>query len=224
LPLRITYFENYVKTGFDMACTYDIYDRGARVIGLREATVGQVVMVERGRNKAMFRISWIGNPQSELRGQFGIECIDEGKVPWKQELEEFQEVYSLFDPASTGLQSLSEKNRRRVSRYPVEGVADLLKRRHCAPIEAQLHDISEHGCRLVVPAAMQTGVEVELNFSVSGCEITLQGQTRHAGNGHSGIQFHSIRRGDRPVLDYLLRTLSKPDEEATRWNFEVVRA
>lgn len=224
LPLRITYFEGSAKAGTDVVCTYDIDRTGARVIGLRHPIrVGQTAMVERGRNKALFQISWIGDPQSELRGQFGIECMEPDKLPWHLELDELQELYN---PVATACQELSvgDDERRRVPRFAVQGIAELLKRRHCAPLEAQLTDLSVTGCRVMVPSTVEIGAEVELSFRVFECEVSLQGLVRHADRQRSGIQFRSIRHGDRPLLNYLLRTVTGNDAEAERWNFEVAQA
>jgi hypothetical protein len=224
MPLRITYLDENVKTGTEMACTYDVDSRGARVIGMRQAShVGQIVMVERGRNKALFQICWIGDPQSELRGQCGIECIEDDKVPWKTDFAELEELYTPLQ-LHVPQRRTKEQERRRVPRYAVQGIADLLKRRHCAPLQAQLTDLSHTGCKLLVPALVATGTEVEVSFRISECEISVQGEVRHAGLQHSGIQFRSIRRGDGPLLECFLRSISADgqDQEAARWNFEVV--
>lgn len=225
MPLRITYLDENVKTGTEMACTYDVDSRSARVIGMRQASrVGQIVMVERGRNKALFQICWIGDPQSELRGQCGIECIEDDKVPWKTDFAELEEQYNPLQLIYVLGRRPTEQERRRLPRYPVQGVADLLNRSHCAPLKAQLTDISRTGCKLLVPRLVRIGTEVEVNFRISECEISLQGEVRHAGLQHSGIQFRSIRRGDGPLLESFLRSIAADgqDQEAARWNFEVV--
>src|SRR5437868_6655785 len=91
IPVRLSYWVGAVRTSQEWACTYDIDARGARIAGLCEGKqVGEIVTVARGRNKALCRVSWIGNPESALRGQFGIECVEEDKVPWLAELQEME--------------------------------------------------------------------------------------------------------------------------------------
>jgi hypothetical protein len=222
LPLRVTYFHDNVKTGMDMACTYDIYSHGARITGLRHAAaVGQVVMIERGRSKALCRISWIADPQSELRGQFGIECIEPEKVPWKLELEELQELYRPFEFLGRATRNFKSQERRHAPRFAVQGVADLVTRRARTLLEAQMRDISENGCRVLTPASVETGAEVELNLNISDWAVTLRGEVRHAGTEESGILFRTIRHGDRPLLEYLLRSAAGHDAENAKWNFEL---
>src|SRR5215475_11734381 len=60
----------------ETACTYDIHPRGARLLGSGEVRVGDLLLIERGRNKAVCRVTWIGDPKSALRGQFAVQCVD----------------------------------------------------------------------------------------------------------------------------------------------------
>ena len=75
-----------------MACTYDIHPQGARLLSARDVNVGDLVMVERGRNKAICQVVWSGDPASPLRGQFTVQCV-EGKSPWDEELRQIEEQY-----------------------------------------------------------------------------------------------------------------------------------
>jgi hypothetical protein len=63
-----------------MACTLDISAEGAR-LNLPGWTPepGEIVNVERGTEKSMFRIAWVGEPTGQRRGQVGIQCIEQGK-------------------------------------------------------------------------------------------------------------------------------------------------
>jgi len=57
LPVRITYWDKNKKPGLEMACTYDISTHGARISSLRcIKETGEIVAVERGRNKAFCRV------------------------------------------------------------------------------------------------------------------------------------------------------------------------
>jgi hypothetical protein len=226
LPIRVSYWQDGARHGAHLACTYDIGPNAARVTGLRDVcNVGDIITVERGRNKALFRVRWIG--KSELRGQFGIECVEEEKTPWALELEEAEETYeSMFvqNPAVSPGRTPG-KNRRRVPRFMLEDATGLLNPLRSAPLPAQVQDISEHGCQLTVPSIVMPGSRVELNLKVSEVPITLQGKIRYAAQDLvSGVEFHGIRRGDRPLLQSLLRRLQHDSREASLWNLEVVGA
>jgi len=231
IPIRVSYWDGAVRSAQELACTYDIDMQGARVAGLRNVReVGEIVTVERGRNKALFRVSWIGNPESELRGQFGIECIEEDKVPWLAELQEMEEIYNPITQRSfkftSRLSPMAGANRRRAPRYAAAGIADVFKNRGCTPMRADIRNLSERGCLLDVPKPVLPGSEVHLNLPVLDCELTIQGQVRFtAHNLGSGIEFRQIRQGDRPLLHLLLRQLAEHTRELDAWNFEeVVRA
>ena len=63
-----------------MACTLDISAEGAR-LNLPGWTpeAGEIINVERGTEKSMFRVAWVGDPKSGRRGQIGIQCLEQGK-------------------------------------------------------------------------------------------------------------------------------------------------
>ena len=63
----------------EMACTYDIHPHGARLVSGRDLNIGDLVMVERGRYKAICQVVWAADPSSPLRGQFTVHCVDSGR-------------------------------------------------------------------------------------------------------------------------------------------------
>ena len=54
---------------------------------------GEILVVERGRNKAYCRIVWIGDSTSRLHGQVGIQCVEAEKTLWTAELRDMEEIY-----------------------------------------------------------------------------------------------------------------------------------
>jgi hypothetical protein len=47
-------------------------EQGARLVGSRDVTIGDLVMVERGRSKAICQVDSTADPTSALRGQFTV--------------------------------------------------------------------------------------------------------------------------------------------------------
>src|SRR5437870_13772730 len=85
-PIRVTCWDNEHQPQLEMACTYDISQHGARIVGLRSAQKpGEIVAVERGRNKTFCRIVWIGQNNSERHGQIGLQCVETDKSMWESE-------------------------------------------------------------------------------------------------------------------------------------------
>jgi hypothetical protein len=70
LPVRWSLVEERGRGPVETACTYDIHPRGARLVGTGEVNAGDLVLVERGRNKAICQVVWTGDSTSDLRGQF----------------------------------------------------------------------------------------------------------------------------------------------------------
>jgi hypothetical protein len=62
------------------ACTLDISADGARLnLSGWTPTPGEIINVERGTEKSMFRVAWIGDAATGRRGQVGIQCLEQGK-------------------------------------------------------------------------------------------------------------------------------------------------
>jgi len=63
-----------------VACTLDISSEGARLsVAGWGVEPGEIINVERGTEKSMFRIAWVGDPNGPRRGQIGIQCLEQGK-------------------------------------------------------------------------------------------------------------------------------------------------
>ena len=220
LPVRVTYYDETAKPRLEMACTYDISAHGARVTGLRSLKeAGEIVVVERGRSKAFCRVVWIGEPDSHLRGQVGIQCVEAQKSLWATELRDMEEVYEKISRENAQYRAKpvgggGNGNRRRHQRFEAEGVADLLEKSATAShLEGVLRDVSEVGCLVATQSLIRPGTDLKLLLKMGNYDLSLKGQVKHAAVGIGlGIEFREIRKGDRDVLQYLLRKLAEQDK------------
>jgi hypothetical protein len=221
LPIRVTYWDGDNKPCLEMACTYDISARGARVTGLRcVKEAGEIIAVERGRNKAFCRVVWVGEAGSELRGQVGIQCVESDRMMWEAEMRDMEEVY---DPIvrDTTLRRVSSApgthngNRRRCPRFEIEGLADLLRRgANSTHAEGGLKNLSELGCLVTTRQVMLPGTDLKLVLNVANYDLAVKGQVRHAALDMGlGIEFREIRKGDRQILQFLLRKMAEKEQE-----------
>ena len=62
IPVRWSLFGQQGRRSTETACTYDIHPRGARLLTTRTINIGDVVVVERGRNKALCQVIWTADP------------------------------------------------------------------------------------------------------------------------------------------------------------------
>ena len=211
LPVRWSFAGQEGRGGSEMACTYDIHPNGARLLGTRQVRVGDLVVVERGRNKAVCQVVWAADPGSTLHGQFSVQCV-EPKTPWDDELRQMEEQYQpvilerrpsrapIHDYGSLGA------NRRRRPRFEVAGQAELIE--GVQHLSAEVHEISEYGARIAASEPLHPGADFRLTLNVLDVSLALKAQVKYmVGNLGMGVEFQEIRRGDRPLLSYVLSQL-----------------
>ena len=223
LPVRWSLVGKEGRGAAEMACTYDIHPHGARLLSARHVNIGDLVMVERGRNKAICQVVWAGDPSSPLRGQFSVQCVD-GKVPWEDELRQMEEQYQpvildgLVTPRGFGR---PEANRRRRPRFFVEGDAQVID--GVQRVAGEVQQISEYGARISATEMLRPGADFRLMLNMFDISVAVKARVRYlVGNLGMGVEFQQIRRGDRPLLSYVLSKLrSRKVEEFVE--VEVVR-
>ena len=207
IPLRVTTWDEQKRPLLDMACTLDVSMRGARLYGVRSTMrVGDVVTVERGRNKLFCRVIWIGAPDSDKKGQIGVQAVEAGKSLWEAE---FLEVGQQFTPITVdpATRPAGDK-KRRSSRVVAEAQARVLEQqgdRDGVLAEGRVKNISETGCLLVSPINLEVGATVQVVLDLPNFDLALRGRVRHAGPDGLGIEFREIRKGDRQLLRYWLQ-------------------
>jgi hypothetical protein len=224
LPVKVTYFDDDARPRLEMACTYDISAHGARVTGLRcVKEAGEILVVERGRSKAYCRVVWIGEANSHLRGQVGIQCVEAEKTLWCAELHDMEQVYDPIGRDSLLYRMNSAPgshngNRRRFPRFVTEGAAELLQKGSTAShFEGDLKDVSELGCLVTTKSLILPGTDLKLVLNVANYDLGVKGQVRHAAlDVGLGIEFREIRKGDRAILQYLLKKLAEEGKAADR--------
>jgi PilZ domain len=223
LPVRLIHMQNGERGDMEFACTYDIHPRGARLRSSRDVQAGDLITIERGRSRSVCRVVWTADPDSALRGQFTVECVEGNKTPWEAELRQMEEQYlpvtasglnrsSNRTPATNGFRR-GEQNRRRGPRFQVEGEANLAEigGRSCG--EGRLEQISEHGCLISGSEALAAGTGLRLVLNMCDVSVALRGHVRYTAGSAMGVEFQDIRQGDRPLLDYVLTRLKKPRSE-----------
>lgn len=211
IPVRWSLVGQHGHGPVETACTYDIHPRGARLLSTRAVKVGDLVAVERGRNKAVCQVVWTADTASGLRGQFKVRCVGKGRTPWDEELRQMEEQYQpmIFD----GRQRLSARgisrpdgNRRRHPRFRVEGQAEVID--GVQRNQGEVQQISEHGAHITACDVLRPGTDFRLMLSVFDVSMALKAQVKYlAKDLGMGVEFQEIRRGDRPMLSYVLSKL-----------------
>lgn len=211
LPVRWSLVAQQGRGPAEMACTYDIHPRGARLLSGREVNIGDMVIVERGRSKALCQVVWSADPLSPLRGQFTVRCVEDGRTPWDDELRQIEEQYQpvILEGEQRGLRGFSrpDANRRRRPRFYVEGEAEVID--GAQHVAGEVRQISEYGARINAGDVLRPGTDFRLLLNMFDVSVALKARVKYlVDNLAMGVEFQEIRRGDRPLLTYVLSKLS----------------
>jgi len=219
LPVRLIHMQNGVRGPLELACTYDIHPRGARLLGSHEVKIGDLVTVQRGRLKSVCQVVWTADPNSALRGQFTVECVEGTKTPWEEELRQMEEQYLPLMPPehyrSAAVNAFrNRENRRRRPRFQIQGGADVAEIGGRSRVEGRLEQISECGCLIRASDLLTPGTALRLVLNMCDVSVALRGHVRYTADQRAmGVEFQEIRQGDRPLLEYVLNLLKKPRKE-----------
>jgi hypothetical protein len=208
LPVRWS-LVGETRGAVETACTYDIHPRGARLLSGRHLNLGDLVMIERGRSKALCQVVWTADPTSPLRGQFTVRCVDSVKSPWDEELRQIEEQYQpviLDGPGGSRGFGRPDANRRRRPRFYVEGQAEVVGSGQ--RVEGEVQQISEYGARIAATETLRPGTDFRLMLNVFDVSLAVKARVKYlVDNLGMGVEFQEIRRGDRPLLSYVLSKL-----------------
>jgi hypothetical protein len=75
-------------------------------------------------------------------------------------------------------------------------------------VAGEVQQISEYGARLAAMDPLRPGTDFRLMLSVLDVTLALKAKVKYlVDNLGMGVEFQQIRRGDRPLLDYVLGKL-----------------
>jgi hypothetical protein len=157
---------------------------GARLRSGREVKVGDWITIERGRGKSRCQVVWTADPDSALRGQFTVECVEGSRVPWEEEVRRMEEHYLPVSPSgrnrtpATNAVRRGERNRRRGPRSPLEGEVDLAELGERLRGEGRLEQISEGGCLISAGDLPTRGTGLRLVLNMCDISVALRGHVK----------------------------------------------
>ena len=216
LPIRVTHWDKDKKPILEMGCTYDISPHGARITSIKAIKqTGEIVALERGQSKSFCRVVWVGDPNSELRGQIGLQAVEMDHFMWQNELKAMHDVFDPLawdEPLEPKTKARAESRRRH--RFSVKGVAEITRPGAAASTQkAVVQDLSEMGCLLQTKEALLPGTEIRLVLKLGNVEMTMKGQVRNAMDVGVGVEFSAVRKADRQTLKHLLQKLAEEQLE-----------
>jgi hypothetical protein len=75
-------------------------------------------------------------------------------------------------------------------------------------VGGEVQQISEYGARIAAAETLRPGTNFRLMLNVFDVSVALKAQVKYLVNNLGmGVEFKEIRRGDRPLLSYVLSKL-----------------
>ncbi len=208
LPLRIFGMDSHGKPFTDLAHTLDISPKGARIAGLQHTlAVGETVGVQRGTDKARFRVVWAGKTGTKNQGQAGLVCIQDRLDLWGIDFAESEP--DRFDLSTLAPKQEVSTERRAHVRYPCDLNIDLQVSGSTVTVWGRCVDIGFGGCYVETrsPFPLGTEVYIALDGRIRGlCSV----RNCHPSMG-MGLRFQELGEDDSCRLAQLLKRLERVD-------------
>jgi PilZ domain len=209
VPVRISRRMEEGSISSQMACTLDVTIEGARLNGVYSVKgPGEVIAVERGKNKALFRVVWVGARGTPHTGQLGVQCMEPGKNIWEVNfVPEADEPYTPLKPGMLRVQGPIGR------RLPCTGYVELSSGQHGAAIlHGQLKEISASGCYVRTHSPVVAKSKLSMKLRVEHAEVHIKGTVATSEKTVGmWVEFNEIRRGDTQPLQDLLDRLAMKD-------------
>jgi hypothetical protein len=210
IPVRVSRRMQEGSTASQMACTLDITPDGARLNGIYSVEApGEVIAIERGKNRALFRVMWIGQRGTAQAGQLGVQCIEPDKNIWDIKfISEADEPYGAFTPDMLQMQGLVGKDHEH--RVRCSGHVELTNgHRGAEPLNAPVTNISADGCYIRTTKPLAPNSSVNMKLRLNNAEVYLRGRVRSSDRGQGmWVEFNAIRHGDLELLQRVLNQLA----------------
>lgn len=215
LPVRIRGTDYDGNPFVQETYTVDISRRGARLEWLSSLKgAGETIEVQRGREKARFRVVWIGDIGTPQDNQIGICSLEPSKYIWGESLPAPVRVTEPEEITPTPLSAASASadppvNQRRRPRYRCGGAAQVWQESAQSPQSATLSEISLGGCFIETSWPLPVGTHVEVHLKTHELEVQAQGVVGYLDpSGGMGITFSKISHQDRERLQQLIDRLA----------------
>lgn len=215
LPVRVFGLDISGRPFADTALTLDISRGGARLGGLKYSlAVGDVIGVQRGTDKARFRVSWVGVANTRCEHQVGLCSVQPEKCIWPAELLAVQEKDSYTPcpnvanaPTLAITRPPAGKERRSYQRHACDLAAELQVEGSSVKLSARCTDISIGGCYLDTRAPLASDSKVRIQLNNDTVTFNSRGvvRTSHA-NAGMGIRFDDLDDSALAVLRLLMGT------------------
>ena len=210
--------------GKQVAHTLDVTADSARLGGVSlPLQAGEIIELQRGAQKAKFKVSWMGTSGSPLQGQAGVISLEQKSIwhlfslsgePSGLRLEAASAPPSV-SPARAAAPQRDEK--RRDQRYPCSGGVSIQSAGVSFAVYAEAKDLSQGGIYVETTSPLPSKCEVALGVRIDNTGFEAKGVVcaSYPMVG-MGIRFHDLSPQNREKLSQILERLKQQDAEKKR--------
>jgi len=203
VPVRVS-VQGAAKPRIVMACTYDISAKGARLTGVTGVEEGEILVVQRAKDRALFRVMWVGKAGTTFHNQIGVMCIEEKeKGIWDVNLGELEEQY---EPIQAALPGRAGAPAEAAVSFPAGAVkAHVFPENASTAVAGELLRLATTSCDVKSDAKLSPQLSTQILLVGDGFDLRLRGFTQKSDLPATlRIGLNEIRRGDRRTLNFLM--------------------
>ncbi len=190
----------------DSVSTVNVSFEGAMLSGVnRPIPAGEIIGLTSGKNKARFRVQWVGQPGTPNQGRVGVQNVMPTSCIWDLPLQprSAQEAKSNYAVA------------RRHARLKCSSSVQLNPNGE-PPVWSKAADLSEGGCFVEMMIPVKMGTRLKISLWLKDDKVVAEGVVVHSRPAYGvGIQFTEMSRLDAERLREFLKSLVRIPLHAT---------
>jgi hypothetical protein len=199
LSVRIFGIDSTGRIFSESVSTVDVSFQGAMLNGVnRPIEPGEVIGITYGKNKARFRVQWVGQPGTAQQGRIGVQNLAPSNCLWGLPLPE----RGVEEPGRA-FSSLPRLKPRMKCSASAE-----LRPTGQAPMWSNVGDISEGGCFVEMMIPIQPGTRLKISIWLKDNKVLAEGVVANTRPGFGvGIRFTEMSPQDATSLKDFLKSL-----------------
>ena len=178
--------------------TVNVSVQGAMLNGVkRPIKPGEIIGLTYGKNKARFRVQWVGEPGSPQAGRIGVQNVVSSCI-WDVPLPK-----DGLDEAGRSFASGPRQNPRLKCSNSVE-----LRPVGQPPVWSKVGDVSEGGCFVEMMIPLKPGTRLKISLWLKDSKVVAEGVVANSRPGFGvGVRFTEMSKQDSDCLKEFLKSL-----------------
>jgi len=205
VPVRVFGTDCNGKPFYENLTTVDVSLQGAKLGGLKaKLQLDEIIGLTYGKNKAHFRVKWIGTPGTATEGVLGLLNLTPGKPLWDFPI-------SQLDAETADIQPSGE---RRLWPRVKCSISVEIRAAGEAIIWGKASDLSQGGCFIEMAIPLRNGISFDIALWLGEAKLHLQGQVVSVQPGFgNGVRFLGLTSEHQTHLRRFIETIA-PHEAA----------